>query len=451
LAVNFGIDDHGMDVLMYGATSGAYILWDESANQLVGVGGAQISLNDSVELLLGTGASNAGDFNIYSDGTSLFVKEISAAGKSLLLGQSGKGLAVTFYGDDAGYDLQWVQASNMLEFQDNAVLAFGTESDITATWNASDLLIEWATQDTGAIKFGATDAGDVNFYANTPASYASFDSGAAELILEGYDLGLQDDDILQFGDANDITITWDQSKLVIEGATADTAISIGKATNLDLVIYGDTSTDAVTFDTGSEDININGFDVSVNDDDLVKFGDTDDITMTWDGSASNFLIDGATANVSIDIGATSNLDVIIYGDSTNDTVAFDTSAELCTFNGFDLTLQDADILSFGDAGTTDCYITWDTTRLQVVPSSNVFIGDKTNYVSISSAGAMTQTGTAAFVANSAAANMGGLQIPYHATSSPSGAGGTGAIWFEVDASKLWVNIGGTNWIGTVLS
>lgn len=376
--IRIGSSGEGMQVIFYGETAGADMYWAEAADMLLLTGGAAISLNDDVEILFGTGTSNAGDFKMYADDTDLFIQEVSAAGKNLKLGESGKGLHVIFYGDTAGADLEWVQASNMLEFQDDAILAFGDASDVTITWDQSDLLIEPATQGVGIIKVGATAGIDFNFYGDTNTKIASFDSGAAALILDDYDLTLGDSDILTFGDSDDFTIVHDGATtvLLIDGGAADTAIGIGKTNNLDIVIYGDTTTDAVTFDT---------------------------------------------------------------------------SAELATLNGFDLQISDDDILQFGDAGTTDCYITWDQTQLQIVPSSNVFIGDKTNYVSISSAGAMTQTGTANFTCNSAAANMGGLILPHHATSSPSGAGGEGAVWFETDASKLWVNIGGTNWIGTVLS
>lgn len=36
--VEFGVDDTGVDVKMYGATSGKYCLWDESADKLIVVG-----------------------------------------------------------------------------------------------------------------------------------------------------------------------------------------------------------------------------------------------------------------------------------------------------------------------------------------------------------------------------------------------------------------------------
>jgi hypothetical protein len=437
--IRFGADDEGVDVLFYGETASAQVLWDESADQLVVAGGAQITLNDSVELLLGTGTANAGDFSIASDGTDLLVKEIAATGKAVKLGVSDKGLDLNLYGETAGYDLLWDQSADSLIFKDSAVLALGTGSDVTILWDQTNLLIEAATQDTGIIKIGATNALDFNIYGNTATSYASFDSGAAELILEGYDLGLQDSDILQFGNSNDITIQWDETNndLLIDGANANTAIMIGKTNNQDVIIYGDATTDAITIDTSAEDIDINGFDLSINDDDLIKFGDADDITITWD--QTNLLVEGVAADMKILVGKTNNIDLVIYGDTSTDAVTWDTSAEDVQFNGFDLTLQDDDILNFGDAD--DVQIFWDQTQLQI-DGGSIFIGDQTTYVTINATGDITcALNTTTFSS---------LVLPTHATSSPDGSksGTTGALFYEQDASVLWVCASGTTWLST---
>ena len=42
--VNAGVDDTGVDVKFFGATAGAYLLWDESADSLVTGGGATIDI-----------------------------------------------------------------------------------------------------------------------------------------------------------------------------------------------------------------------------------------------------------------------------------------------------------------------------------------------------------------------------------------------------------------------
>lgn len=468
--IRFGADDEGLDVVFYGETAGANTTWDESADQLVVAGGAQISLNDNVELLLGTGVTNAGDFSIASDGTDLLIREIASAGKIVKIGVSGKGLDVIMYGDDAGRDFTWDQSANQLELKDNALLAFGSGDDITLSWDQTQLLIDGAAADT-AIHIGATNNQDIVIFGDSTNDAITIDTSAEDLELNGFDLTLLDDDVIKFGDADDITMTWDQTKFVIEGATADTIIAIGQTTNQDVIIYGDTSTDAVTFDTSAEDVQFNGFDLTMLDDDVINFGDADDITITWD--QTQLTIDGAAADTAIEIGKTNNQDLVIYGDTTTDAITIDTSAEDIQLNGFDLTLLDDDVIKFGDAD--DITITWDQTQLTIdgaaadtvieIGKTNnqdiVIYGDTTtdsvtfdtSAELVTFAGfATTFTGTTGVItASSTATNFGGLLIPFHASSSPTGAGGVGAIFFEVDASKLWINESGTNWVGVVLS
>lgn len=365
LQVRFGADDEGMDVLFYGETASAQMLWDESADQLViGDSGASVVLQDSVNLLFGTGSSNAGAFFMTSDGTDLTIGEISAAGKNFLLGESGKGLAVRFYGDNAGRDLLWVQASDMLEFQDDAVLAFGTSSDVTITWNQTNLLIESAAEDTGEIMIGSTSAIDLALYGNTNTKIAKFNANTATLEFVDYDVQLQDDCILALGTGDDITLMWDQTRLIVDGVAADKEIRIGATNNQDIIIYGDTSTDFVTFDTSEEDIRTTGFDITIQDNDILNFGDADDVQ-----------------------------------------------------------------------------IFWDETQLQI-DGGAIFIGDQTNYVAISATGDITCTlNTTTFSS---------LVLPTHASSSPDGSksGTTGALYYEQDASVLWVCESGTTWVST---
>ena len=196
-------------------------------------------------------------------------------------------------------------------------------------------------------------------------TWATFGTGGAKQvdITQSGVLDLADSSVLQFGTGDDITIQWDGTDLLIDGAAADTIIKIGATNNQDLIIYGDTATDLVTFDTSAELCTFNGFDLRVQDADILSFGDADDITIRWD--ATDLLIDGAAADTIIKIGATNNQDLIIYGDTATDLVTFDTSAELCHFNGFDLQLKDSDHLLFGDAAGGDMDIAWDGTDLLV--------------------------------------------------------------------------------------
>ena len=81
-AAVFGENDTGVDVTMYGATSGRYLLWDESEDAL--------HLTDSTELKIGTLA--AGDMVLYHDGTNSYIKNATGA---LKIATESSGIAVT--------------------------------------------------------------------------------------------------------------------------------------------------------------------------------------------------------------------------------------------------------------------------------------------------------------------------------------------------------------------
>ena len=69
--VTVGVDDTGHDVKFFGATSGAYMLWDESADDLI-IGGAGGLVVPDGKLTLGSTAvtSTAAELNIMDGGTS---------------------------------------------------------------------------------------------------------------------------------------------------------------------------------------------------------------------------------------------------------------------------------------------------------------------------------------------------------------------------------------------
>ena len=63
--VTVGVDDTGLDVKFFGATSGAYLLWDESADKLLTAGGAVVDIVKD-KLLIGSTAvtTTAAELNV---------------------------------------------------------------------------------------------------------------------------------------------------------------------------------------------------------------------------------------------------------------------------------------------------------------------------------------------------------------------------------------------------
>ena len=88
--INVGVDDAGHDVKFFGATASAYMLWDESEDDLVLAGAAGIDLAGDIDVD-GTANLDAVDIDgaVQIDGT-------------VTVGVDGTGLDVKFFGDSAG-------------------------------------------------------------------------------------------------------------------------------------------------------------------------------------------------------------------------------------------------------------------------------------------------------------------------------------------------------------
>ena len=105
-SLQVGVDDTGYDVTFYGATSGRYLLWDESANAL--------RFQDNTFIKLGTGD----DLNIYHDGSNAIIYNSygdfnlsqTASGKDIILkcdnGAGGTTAYITLDGSQQTINLQ---------------------------------------------------------------------------------------------------------------------------------------------------------------------------------------------------------------------------------------------------------------------------------------------------------------------------------------------------------
>ncbi len=74
-----------------------------------------------------------------------------------------------------------------------------------------------------------------------------------------------------------------------------------------------------------------------------------DFTFSYDGT--DFNLEAAAANDLYRMGETTHFDLVIHGATNTNEVTFDTddSALLCIFDGFDLRMNDDDLLKFGDS------------------------------------------------------------------------------------------------------
>jgi len=145
-----GVDGTGHDVKFFGDTASAYMLWDQSADDLVLAGAAGIDL--------------AGDIDV--DGTAnLDVVDIDGA----------------------------VDMASTLTLAGNA--DFNGDLDVDGTTNLDAVDIDGAVQLDATLTIGADDQGyDVIFYGDTASSNMTWDTSADDLILNDARLYINQDD-----------------------------------------------------------------------------------------------------------------------------------------------------------------------------------------------------------------------------------------------------------------
>lgn len=251
-AWNFGADQDGSDIKMFGATSSTYALWDASADELsfiladlkinegamvefvnVGDGATDWSIDVDVDETLQFMPVETTDDQVFAIGDATYTADLTLFGKTAS--------TVTF---DASADLVTYVNYDVL-YDDDAVLKYGTGGDFTVNFTdgtpgyltlaaaanedvfqigdgtvATDVLIQNTTtagadifwDDSGELwKFGADNIGvDVGFYGDTTGDFVLFDESGDELIVEDITVNLMDDTLLSFGDADDVTINYDE-------------------------------------------------------------------------------------------------------------------------------------------------------------------------------------------------------------------------------------------------
>ena len=240
-----GVNDTGHDVKFFGATSGAYWLWDESADGVVQIGTLTVGVDDAGhdvkffgdaasafmlwdtstdDLVLGGAAQlylydAAGGEHISSDGTDLTINSgrninlTCASGDVVIPANIGLtfGSGEKIEGDSTDLTVTSGGAINLTATTDvvvpaNVGVTFGSgekiEGDntdltvtsgglitLTATGNTvvtNALLLSGATQANSTITVGVDDAGyDVTFFGNAASAFMLWDASTDDLVLGG--------------------------------------------------------------------------------------------------------------------------------------------------------------------------------------------------------------------------------------------------------------------------
>ena len=304
-AVTVGVDDTGYDFKLFGATSGSFLLWDESDDAL--------ELTDSSPIKIGDG----GDMQIYHDGSNSYVTNSQGA---LKLATETSGIAITL-----GHSTSEVTVADNLTVTGDLTVN-GTTTTVNSTTvtiddpiftlggdtapgsdDNKDRGIEFRYHDgsNARIGFFGYDDSATGFTFLTAATNSSevFSGTAAKIIAGELDIS---------GDA-DIDGTLEADAITING-TAIGSIYGAVAGSSSIVTTGALDSGSITsgfgnIDTGSSTITTTGLitggsldidDVLINGTTIGHTDDTDLITLA-DGIAT---VAGEISVTTLDIGGT---------------------------------------------------------------------------------------------------------------------------------------------------
>jgi len=294
-ATTFGVDDTGVDVKLFGATSGSYLLWDESADSLL--------LTDSTPIKIG----DSQDFTLYHDGSNSYITNSTGA---LKIATETSGIAVTI-----GH------TTSETTIADN--LSVTGDIDVDGTTNLDAVDIDGNVQADGTVTVGVDDTGyDVKFFGDTASRYWLWDTSADGVVQRGtLTVGVDDTghDVKFFGATSGKYMEWDES-----------------ADQLDVTGSFDVTGNSTMVGTLTVGVDDTGHDVKF-------FGATSGQYMLWDESADELVLAGdsklsfndaaggeniiASSDGHLEINAGTTLDITAATTQVNASTLFDVNGD----------------------------------------------------------------------------------------------------------------------------
>ena len=150
--VTVGENDTGYDVQFYGATAGAYMLWEESSDDLK---------------LVNSGLIQSGNKSNTLTGPTTITNTVT-------VGANDTGYDVQFYGATAGAHMLWEESSDDLKLVNSGLIQSGNKSNT----------LTGPTTITNTVTVGENNTGyDVQFYGATAGAHMLWEESSDDLKL----------------------------------------------------------------------------------------------------------------------------------------------------------------------------------------------------------------------------------------------------------------------------
>jgi hypothetical protein len=435
---------YGNKIKLETATPGTYVeVYVDANGKLVLPEETSAVYNDSVYMYFGSGS----DLGMTWDGTDFHI--VVALDDSIInVGDGTLSADLKWFGAtaaayvyiDASENLVTLEGMDLI-LMDSDLLYFGDAKDVQIRWDGTDLDI-LALADDSVIKFGnGTNSFDVWIYGNTASDNIIFDASAKTLALDGIDLYLEDADVLAFGDAQDVTISWDGTDLDILCEANNSIIKFGTGTkSFDIWIYGASTADNIIFDASEKTLSFDGIDIYLEDSDILAFGTGQDVQIRWDATDLDILAAADDSVINFGNG-TNSFDIKIFGNTASDYVYFNASDNSWEFGVND---HGIDVTFFG-AGTGKL-IKWDqandeldiTAIVEFQSTSKLQFGDDACFIHQSADGVLTIEADGTLDLNGAISTDGvvtlGSYITLHITDTDGAV--EGELWYDASENKL---------------